>query len=96
MKTISATFALKKLGVGITVLMAVQSFNLFGQVRPPGVFSDTYGSVPMPYAPMGRPAFPQTPDVGLPVGPPGVFLPTEQVHLVRDYSWHYIASPQPR
>jgi len=29
-------------------------------------------------------------------GPPGVFIDSPRLHTIRDYSWHYIASPQPR
>ncbi len=45
--------------------------------------------------PASRPGPPPIPPNQLP-GPPGCFVDAPPVYAVRDYSWHYIVSPQPR
>jgi flagellar L-ring protein precursor FlgH len=50
---------------------------------------------PLPPGPGQRPLYPP-PGLPAPPPPPGVFIEGPYVHTVRDYSWHYIALPQPR
>ncbi len=63
---------------------------------PPGVFSEPRMRGPAPYPPPARSDFVPPPVPAPPPGPPGVFIDAPRLYPVRDYSWHYIASPQPR
>lgn len=72
----------------LLLFLSCGNVNLHAQMRPPGM-------VNTPQLPYAQP--PITPLPPAPVlGPPGVFVDRPQVYTIRDYSWHYIAAPQPR
>jgi flagellar L-ring protein precursor FlgH len=88
----------------------IQPLSLMAQAPPPGVFVEPRGTYPAPPLPPGpqngypQPQFPQNPypqnqflyPPPGPPAPPGVFLDDPHAYAIRDYSWHYIAAPQPR
>lgn len=75
---------------GSLVLVFCGTINLHAQVQPPGVFVQPQ----VPYS-QSQMVPPPPPPAQL-IGPPGVFVDQPGVYAVQDYSWLYVASPQPR
>lgn len=73
---------------GMLFVLVGGNATLPAQVPPPGMFIQP----PNPYA---QPQMPPPPPAQV-IGPPGVFVDRPGAYTLRDYSWHYIATPQPR